>query len=130
MAQINTHENIPTENAPPIPPRADEYTFTFDIEGFLADGITPRSTIDDLDLFSPENQTSNKQMLDYLDRIVTKVVLRGTQVFTTVHVSDDGDGHDVQRAEGVRGKNIPYGALKSLMAGVGETIKRANDAGN
>jgi hypothetical protein len=124
------YENVPTTNAPPIPPRADEYTFTFDITGFLPDGVTPRSTIDDLDMFSPENATSNKQMLDYLDRIVTKVTLRGQQLFTTIHHAGDGDGFDEQRAEGVRGKNIPYVALKSLMAGVGETIKEANDPGN
>jgi len=124
------YENVPTENAPPIPPRSDEYTFTFDIEGFLPDGITPRSTIDDLDMFSPENQTSNSQMLDYLDRVVMKVALRGAQLFTTVHHSDDGDGYDELRAEGVRGKGIPYVALKRLMAGIGEALKEANNPGN
>lgn len=124
------YENIPETNAPPIPPRPDEYTFTFDITGFLPDGVTPRSTIDDLDLFSPESQTSNKQMLDYLDRVVTKVTLRGAQLFTTVHHSDDGDGYDEMRAEGVRGKGIPYVALKALMERTGEVIKAANDAKN
>src|SRR5262249_44805266 len=122
-------ENIPTENAPAIPPSAGEYTFTFDIEGYLADG-TPRSTIDDLDLFSPENRTTNKQILDYLDRVVTKVTLRGEQVFTRVTVGEGEQAHVELRAEGVRGKNIPYVALKRLMEGIGETLKEANNPGN
>jgi hypothetical protein len=132
------YENVPTTNAPPIPPRPDEYTFTFDISGFLPDGVTPRSTIDDLDMFSPENQTSNKQMLDYLDRVVTRVTLRGEQLVTRTTVKETyeegGETKErdriVEAVEGVRGKGIPYVALKQLMAGIGEALKEANNPGN
>jgi hypothetical protein len=119
------YENVPAENAPAIPARPDEYTFTFDIDGYLPDG-SPRSTIDDLDLFSPESKTTNTQMLDYLDRVVTKVACRGEQLFTRVP-SEDGEA---LKAEGVRGKGIPYAALKQLMAGIGEAIKASSDAKN
>jgi hypothetical protein len=106
------YEDVPTENARPIPPRADEFTFTFNITDIHPDG-KPYSTIDDLDLFSAETQTSNTRLLDYLDRIVTDVKIKGEST-----------------GPGVRGKGIPYPCLKRLMTGVGETIKRANDAGN
>ena len=62
------YENPPTENAPALPIRADEWTFKFSLDA---------ATIDDLDLFSAENSTSNKQMLDFLDRVVTDVAVQG-----------------------------------------------------
>lgn len=119
------YENVPTENTPAIPARPDEYTFTFDIDGYLPDG-TPRSTIDDLDLFSPDNTTTNKQILDYLDRVVTKVSRRGEQLYTRI----PGENGEELKAEGVRGKSIPYAALKRLMDGIGEAIKAASEAKN
>ena len=122
------YENPPAENAPALPVRTDEWTFKFDLEGTFADG-TPRSTVYDLDLFSTENNTSNKQMLDFLDRVVTKVERRGEVVTTKVPIKDD-KGEIVrtdERVEGVRGKNIPYACLKRLMEGVGTAMKEAND---
>jgi hypothetical protein len=62
-------------------------------------------------MFSPESKTTNKQMLDYLDRIVTDVKIKGEST-----------------GPKVRGKGIPYACLKQLMAGVGETIKQANES--
>jgi hypothetical protein len=106
------YENVPTENAPAIPARPDEYQFRFQITGIHPDG-KPYSTIDDLDMFSPESKTTNTQMLDYLDRIVTDVRIKGEST-----------------GPKVRGKGIPYECLKQLMAGVGETIKQANESGN
>ena len=123
------YDNVPEQNAPAIPARPDEYTFTFDIEGTFSDG-TPRSTIDDLDLFSPESKTTNTQILDYLDRVVTKVACRGEQMFTRIQVGEGEDRHEELRAEGVRGKVIPYIALKQLMAGIGEAMKAASDVKN
>lgn len=103
------YDNVPAENEPALAPRPDEYTFTFDITGMHPDG-KPRSTIDDLDMFDVENKTGNKQMLDYLDRIVTDVKIKGEST-----------------GPKVRGKGIPYACLKQLMTGVGETIKAANE---
>ena len=95
------YENPPTENAPALPVRADEWTFKFSLDA---------ATIDDLDLFSPENNTSNKQMLDFLDRVVTDVAVQGES-----------------QGAGVRGKGVPYACLKRLMEGVGAAMKDAND---
>ena len=124
------YDNVPTENAPAIPARPDEYTFSFDIDGYLPDG-SPRSTIDDLDLFSPENSTTNKQILDYLDRVVTKVSRRGEQLFTRRPVPvDKGEEPRFEMiAEGVRGKQIPYDCLMNLMRGIGQAIKDAQNPG-
>jgi hypothetical protein len=41
--------------------------------------LVRRSTIDDLDLFSPETKTSNAQMMDFLDRTVVDVVVQGAR---------------------------------------------------
>jgi hypothetical protein len=106
------YENVPTENAPAIPARSDEYTFSFDITGIHPDG-KPYSTIDDLDMFDADSKTGNRKMLDYLDRIVTDVKIKGEST-----------------GPKVRGKGIPYACLKDLMAGVGKTIQAANDTKN
>ena len=95
------YDEIPTENAPALPVRADEWTFKFSLDA---------ATIDDLDLFSAENSTSNKQMLDFLDRVVTDVAVQGES-----------------QGAGVRGKGVPYACLKRLMEGVGAAMKDAND---
>ena len=112
------YDDIPTENAPALAPRVDEYQFTVDIHGTLPDG-TPRSTIDDLDIFSPDGGATNTKLLDYLDRVVVEVRCRG-EIFTTA------DG----RVEGVRGKRIPFAVLKRLMQAVDAAMKQASNAGN
>jgi hypothetical protein len=91
---------IPTENTPPLPVRDTDWTFRFSLD---------KATIDDLDLFSAENSTSNKQMLDFLDRVVTDVAVHGES-----------------QGAGVRGKGVPYTCLKRLMEGVGAAMKDAN----
>ena len=47
------YDDIPTENAPALAPRVDDYLFEIDLAGIHPDG-NPRSTLDDLDLFSPD----------------------------------------------------------------------------
>ena len=42
------YDDIPTENAPALAPRVDEYLFEIDLAGTHPDG-NPRSTLDDLD---------------------------------------------------------------------------------
>ena len=131
------YENTPTENAPALPVQANEYSFTIDITGNLPDG-SPRATIDDLDMFDAETQTSNKQMLDFLDRVVTKVVFRGAALVThkTIKEPYEEDGETKERdlvidvIEGVRGKGIPYGALKRIFQAVGAAMKEANNEKN
>lgn len=112
------YDNVPETNAPALPSRVDDYAFAVDIHGTLPDG-TPRSTIDDLDIFSPDGGATNTKLLDYLDRVVVEVRYRG-EVLTTV------DG----RVEGVRGKRIPFAVLKRLMQAVDAAMKQAGNAGN
>jgi len=123
------YENTPTENAPAVPVQADEYSFTYTLDGVLPDG-TRRSTIDDLDLFSAENNTSNKQILDFLDRVVTKVVLRGEILHTRKTIKDGEEERVEIRTEGVRGKAIPLTCLLRLMEGVGAAMREANNPKN
>jgi hypothetical protein len=131
------YENVPTENAPALAPRADEYAFTIDLTGTLPDG-SPRATIDDLDMFDAETRTGNKQMLDFLDRVVTSVTFRGTPLMTRIVTKESYEEggetkereHVEERAEGVRGKGIGYVALKKLFAAVGEAMKDASNAKN
>ncbi len=131
------YENVPTENALALPVQANEYTFTIDLHGTLPDG-TPRSTIDDLDMFDAESKVGNKQLLDFLDRVVVKVVLRGETLVTrkTVQETYEENGESKTRdqvieiVDGVRGKGIPYDGLKRIFAAVGQAMKEANNAGN
>ncbi len=122
------YENIPTENAPALSADPNAYGFTVTLDGFLSNGM-PRATIDDLDMFDAETKTSNKQMLDFLDRVVTRVTLRGEQLFSHVPAGEDGSEIGL-RAEGVRGKNIAYPALKRIFEAVGAAMKEQNDAKN
>ena len=130
-------DKIPAEAAPAIPAQPGEYIFTVDITGNLPDG-SPRATIDDLDMFDAEAKVGNRQMLDFLDRVVTKVVFRGEALVTrkTVKEPYEEDGKTKERerveesVEGVRGKNIPYGAIKRIFEAVGAAMKEANNAGN
>jgi len=116
------YDNIPAENAPALPPRVDEYTFTVDLDGFHPDG-NPRATIDDLALFDAKGTVGNIEMLDFLDRVVTRVELRGVPLVTRA-----ADG--AEQLEGVRGKNVPFRALRRIFAAVGEAMKDANNPGN
>jgi hypothetical protein len=118
-------KNIPSENAPAPPAQAEAYGFTISLDGTLPDG-SPRSTIDDLDMFDAESKTGNKQMLDFLDRVVTKVTLRGETLITRIPTEDGGVE---ERVEGVRGKGIAYPALKKIFEAVGAAMKDMN-AGN
>ena len=98
------YDEIPAENAPALPIRADEWTFKFSLDA---------ATIDDLDLFDASTQTSNKEMLDYLDRIIKDVQRNGESL-----------------GPGVRGKGVPYLRLKSIFEAVGAAMKEANNPGN
>ena len=104
------YDEIPTENAPALEPQPDEYTFTFTFNGRLPpneDG-TPgkrRTSLDDLELFSTEG-ADNKRMLDFLDRVITDVQLRGRSL-----------------GPGVRKHDLPHECFQSLMKGVGEQLK-------
>lgn len=123
------YENVPTENTPALPPRADEYQFAISIDGTLANG-EPRATIDDLALFDPSAQTNTIAMLDFLDRVVVRVTLRG-EVLTTPVAVKDGDTERVdQQVEGVRGKKIPIKVLRSLYTTVGNALRESQNAGN
>jgi hypothetical protein len=122
------YENIPETNAPPIPAQAEAYGFTISLDGTLPDG-SPRATVDDLDLFDAESKTGNKQMLDFLDRVVTKVTLRGETLVSRITVMDGDQGRIEERVEGVRGKGIAYPALKKIFEAVGAAMKDMN-AGN
>jgi hypothetical protein len=95
------YDNVPTDNAPALPPT---WEFTVDLS---------RATIDDLDLFDASTQTSNKEMLDYLDRIIKDVQRNGESL-----------------GPGVRGKGVPYLRLKSIFEAVGAAMKEANNPGN
>jgi hypothetical protein len=97
------YENIPTENAPALSEHG-AYEFRIDLN---------RATIDDLDLFDAGSKTGNREMLDFLDRVVADVSLNG-----------------VSLGARVRGHSVPYPRLKQLMESVGEAMKQANDAGN
>ncbi len=97
------YENVPTENAPALSEHG-AYAFHIDLN---------HATIDDLDLFDADSKTGNRQMLDFLDRIVADVSLNGTSL-----------------GPQVRGHNIPYPRLKQLMESVGEAMKQANEAKN
>lgn len=131
------YDEVPATNAAAVPVQADEYSFTFTLDGTLPDG-TPRSTIDDLDLFSAENNTSNKQMLDFLDRVVTKTVLRGERLIgrRTVKETHQDNGKTEERErveefpEGVRYRKIPLTCLLRLMEGVGTAMREANNPKN
>ena len=131
------YDNVPTDNAPALAPRIDEYLFEIDLAGTHPDG-NPRSTLDDLDLFSPDGGKSNTDLLNYLDRVVTKVTLRGETLLTRKTIKEeyeeDGETKTRERVEeyieGVRGKNIPYPVLKRLMQGVNTAIQKANNAKN
>jgi len=131
------YDNVPTENAPALAPSIGEYLFEIDLAGTHPDG-NPRSTIDDLDLFSPDGGKSNTDLLNYLDRVVTKVTLRGQTLLTRKAIKEeyeeDGETKTRERVEeyieGVRGKNIPYPVLKRLMQGVNTAIQKANNAKN
>jgi len=125
------YDDTPTENAPALPAQPGEYTFSYDLAGRLPDG-SPRSTIDDLDLFSPDSGTTNKDMMDFLDRVVTKVTFRGEPVIGRVKVkkiTQDEDGDDrtetiiEERVEGVRGKGLPHECFPQLMKGIGRQIR-------
>lgn len=128
---------IPAENAPALPVQASEYTFTVDLHGTLPDG-TPRSTIDDLDIFSPDGGATNTVLLNYLDRVVVKVALRGEVLVSRINVKEtyEEEGETKtrerveERVEGVRGKNIPYAVLRRLMQDVDAAMKKAGSAGN
>lgn len=130
-------KNVPTENAPALPARVDEYHFEVDVHGLLPDG-TPRSTLDDLDIFSPDGGATNTVLLNYLDRVVVKVTLRGEVMVSRIKVKEtyDEEGETrtrervEERVEGVRGKNIPYAVLKRLMQSVDAAMKKAGSAGN
>ena len=104
------YDEIPTQNAPALEPRPDEYTFSYTFDGRLppaADG-TPgkrRATIDDLELFSVEG-ADNKRMLDFLDRVITDVQLRGRSL-----------------GPGARGHDLPLECFNVLMNDVGEKFK-------
>ena len=131
------YDDIPTENAPALAPRVDEYLFEIDLQGAHPDG-DPRSTLDDLDLFSTDGGKTNTDLLNFFDRVVTKVTLRGevlvARKVTQEEYDDDGETKTRERVEeyieGVRGKNIPYPVLKRLMQGVNTAIQKANNAKN
>ena len=131
------YDDIPTENAPALAPRVDEYQFEIDLQGIHPDG-NPRSTLDDLDIFSPDGGKNNTDLLNYLDRIVTKVTLRGEVLVARKTIKEDyeEDGETKTRerveeqVEGVRGKQIPYIVLKRLLQGVNAAIQKANNAKN
>jgi hypothetical protein len=95
------YDNVPAENAPALPPT---WEFTVDLT---------HATIDDLDLFDASTQTSNRQMLDYLDRIIADVQRNGESL-----------------GPGVRGKGVPYLRLKAIFEAVGAAMKEANNPGN
>jgi hypothetical protein len=65
-------------------------------------------------------------MLDFLDRVVTKVTLRGETLVTRIPTENGGVE---ERVEGVRGKGIAYPALKKIFEAVGAAMKDMN-AGN
>lgn len=77
-------------------------------------------------------------MLDFLDRVVVKVELRGQQIFTRKVIKEpyeeDGETKERERIEelpeGVRGKKIPLDKLKMLMDAVGEAMNRMNNPKN
>src|SRR5581483_356463 len=115
------YEKVPAENAPAIPAQPGEYIFTVDITGNLPDG-SPRATIDDLDMFDAEAKVGNRHMLDFLDRVVTKVVFRGETLVTRKTVKDGDDERVTETPEGVRGKGIPYAAIKRIFEAVGTAM--------
>lgn len=131
------YDDIPTENAPALAPRVDEYLFEIDLQGMHPDG-DPRSTLDDLDLFSPDGGKSNTDLLNYLDRVVTKVTLRGQTLLTRKAIKEEyeEDGETKtreqveERVEGVRGKKIPLPVLQRLLRAVNASIQKANNAKN
>ena len=131
------YDDIPTENAPALAPRVDEYLFEIDLQGVHPDG-DPRSTLDDLDLFSTDGGKTNTDLLNFFDRVVTKVTLRGevlvARKVTQEEYDDDGETktreHVEERVEGVRGKKIPLVVLQRLLRAVNASIQKANNAKN
>jgi hypothetical protein len=101
-------------------------------------GVEIEQRGEDVDLFSPDGGKSNTDLLNYLDRVVTKVTLRGQTLLTRKAIKEeyeeDGETKTRERVEeyieGVRGKNIPYPVLKRLMQGVNTAIQKANNAKN
>lgn len=91
------YDNVPEENAPALPPQRYEYDVDPD-----------KMTIDDLDMFDSSAATGNRQMLDFLDRVVADVKIDGQST-----------------GPGVRGKAIPYPKLKDIFEAVGATMKDA-----
>jgi hypothetical protein len=99
------YENTPTENAPAL--RAQQpadFAYTLDLM---------RADVDDMDLFDSEAGKGTKAMLDFLDRVVTDVKLRGDSL-----------------GAGVRGKGIPLPFLRDLMTQVGDALKESQNAKN
>jgi hypothetical protein len=115
------YDDLP-EVAPTPLPRPDEYNWKVDLTGTMTvpgpDEDSPpvlmrRSTIDDLDLFSPETKTSNKQMMDFLDRVIADVTVRGRSL-----------------GPKVRGHSIPHECFSRMMEDVGGKIKELYNPGN
>jgi hypothetical protein len=85
-----------------------------------------------------DQQRLNQLLLNFFDRVVTKVTLRGevliTRKVTQEEYEEDGETKTreqvEERVEGVRGKKIPLPVLQRLLRAVNASIQKANNAKN